>query len=31
MSDISDLRRDYGRTQLRLDDLDPDPFVQFKR
>ena len=31
MSDISDLRRNYGRAHLRLDDLDPDPFVQFKR
>lgn len=31
MSDLADLRRDYGRAQLRLEDLDPDPFVQFKR
>ncbi|OFW41042.1 MAG: pyridoxamine 5'-phosphate oxidase [Acidobacteria bacterium RIFCSPLOWO2_12_FULL_67_14b] len=31
MSDIAGLRRDYGRAQLRLEDLDPDPFMQFKR
>lgn len=31
MSDIADLRRDYGRSQLRAEDLDPNPFAQFKR
>jgi len=31
VSDIAGLRRDYGRAQLRLEDLDPDPFMQFKR
>ena len=31
MSDIADLRRDYGRIQLRREDLDANPFVQFKR
>lgn len=31
MADIADLRRDYGRAQLRREDLDPNPFVQFKR
>jgi len=31
MTDISNLRRDYGRAQLHRADLDADPFVQFKR
>ncbi len=31
MTDIADLRRQYGRAQLRREDLDPSPFVQFKR
>ncbi len=31
MTDIANLRRDYGRGQLRREDLDPNPFVQFKR
>jgi pyridoxamine 5'-phosphate oxidase len=31
MSDrVSDLRRDYVKAHLRLEDLDPDPLVQFK-
>jgi pyridoxamine 5'-phosphate oxidase len=31
MTDIADLRRQYGRGQLKREDLDADPFVQFKR
>lgn len=31
MTDIANLRRDYGRAQLHRADLDADPFVQFKR
>ncbi len=31
MTNLADLRRTYGRAQLRRDDLDADPFVQFKR
>jgi pyridoxamine 5'-phosphate oxidase len=31
MTDIADLRRQYGRAQLRRADLDANPFVQFKR
>jgi pyridoxamine 5'-phosphate oxidase len=31
MTDIADLRRQYGRDQLKREDLDADPFVQFKR
>ena len=31
MSDIADLRRQYGRSQLKREDLDPSPFVQFRR
>jgi pyridoxamine 5'-phosphate oxidase len=31
MTDIAHLRREYGRAQLRREDLDANPFVQFKR
>lgn len=31
MTDIADLRRQYGRAQLKRADLDPSPFVQFRR
>ncbi len=31
MTDIANLRRNYGRAQLRREDLDPNPFVQFKK
>lgn len=31
MTDIANLRRNYGRDQLRREDLDPNPFVQFKK
>jgi pyridoxamine 5'-phosphate oxidase len=31
MSDVSDLRRDYGQGKLDLADLLPDPIAQFKR
>jgi len=31
MTDIANLRRDYGRAQLRREDLDANPFAQFKR
>lgn len=31
MTDVSDLRRDYGRAQLDLEDLLPDPIAQFTR
>src|SRR5215510_12015135 len=31
MTDISDLRRQYGRAQLKREDLDPSPFVQFRK
>ena len=31
MTDIADLRRQYGRAQLKRDDLDASPFVQFKK
>jgi pyridoxamine 5'-phosphate oxidase len=31
MSDISDLRRDYGRAHLDIGDLLPDPVAQFQR
>jgi pyridoxamine 5'-phosphate oxidase len=31
MTDIADLRRHYGRAQLKREDLDPSPFVQFKK
>ena len=31
MSDISDLRRDYGHGKLDIGDLLPDPIAQFKR
>lgn len=31
MTDIANLRREYGRAQLRREDLDANPFVQFKR
>jgi pyridoxamine 5'-phosphate oxidase len=31
MTDIADLRRQYGRAQLKREDLDPNPFVQFKK
>ena len=30
MTNISDLRRDYQRAQLKREDLDANPFVQFK-
>ncbi len=30
MSDIANLRRDYTRAHLRREDLDPNPFAQFK-
>lgn len=30
MSDIATLRREYGRSQLRREDLDANPFAQFK-
>lgn len=29
MLDVSSLRRDYRRSELRLTDLDPDPLIQF--
>ena len=28
---VSDIRRDYVKAQLRLEDLDPDPVAQFKQ
>lgn len=31
MTDIADLRRQYGRAELKREDLDASPFVQFKR
>ena len=31
MSDIATLRRQYGRAQLKREDLDASPFVQFRR
>jgi pyridoxamine 5'-phosphate oxidase len=31
MTDIADLRRQYGRAQLKRNELDPSPFVQFKK
>jgi pyridoxamine 5'-phosphate oxidase len=31
MSDVSDIRRDYGHGKLDLPDLSPDPIEQFKR
>jgi pyridoxamine 5'-phosphate oxidase len=31
MTDIADLRRQYGRAELKREDLDPSPFVQFKK
>lgn len=31
MTDIANLRRTYGRAQLRREDLDANPFVQFKK
>lgn len=31
MTDIANLRRNYGRAQLRREDLDSNPFVQFKK
>lgn len=31
MSDIADLRRQYGRGELKREDLDPSPFVQFRK
>lgn len=31
MTDVADLRRDYGRSKLDIDDLLPDPIAQFKR
>lgn len=31
MTDIADLRRQYGRAQLKREDLDPSPFVQFHK
>lgn len=31
MSDISDIRRDYKRGTLKREDLDANPFVQFKQ
>ena len=31
MSDVSNLRRDYGHGKLDLDDLLPDPIAQFQR
>lgn len=31
MTDIAELRRQYGRAQLKREDLDPSPFVQFRR
>ena len=31
MTDVSDLRRDYGRAKLGLEDLLPSPIAQFKR
>ena len=31
MSDIANLRRDYTRAHLRREDLDPNPFAQFKK
>ena len=31
MSDVSDIRRDYGHGKLDLADLSPDPIEQFKR
>lgn len=31
MTDVSDLRRDYGRARLNFEDLLPDPIAQFKR
>jgi len=31
MTDIADLRRQYGRAQLKREDLDPSPFVQFRK
>lgn len=30
MTDLSDLRRQYGRATLTRESLDPDPFVQFR-
>lgn len=30
MTDIADLRRQYGRAQLKREDLDASPFVQFR-
>jgi pyridoxamine 5'-phosphate oxidase len=31
MTDIAELRRQYGRAQLKREDLDPSPFVQFRK
>ena len=31
MTDIADLRRQYGRAELKREELDPSPFVQFRR
>jgi pyridoxamine 5'-phosphate oxidase len=31
LTDIADLRRQYGRSELRREDLDPSPFVQFRK